>query len=227
MNRRIVYHGSKDIIPSPTFGGGKERNDYGRGFYTTESLDLAKEWAVSKDCDGYANKYELDTTSLTIRNLNSPKHNGSHWIAILLQNRTFSLDTPLQKTAYRYLTDHFLIPNYRDYDIIEGYRADDSYFGFASAFLNGAYSVRQLSYALKLGHLGTQIVLISKKALSCLKFIDSIPAKKEDYLAKKLRRDKEARDSFFKSKKAAYDPNDIYITDIIRGGIEDGDRRLW
>ena len=44
---KTLYHGSKDIIEHPRYGAGKPYNDYGRGFYCTESLDLAKEWAVA------------------------------------------------------------------------------------------------------------------------------------------------------------------------------------
>ena len=42
----IVYHGSpnRDIIP--TFGLGEEKHDYGKGFYLTGNIELAKEWAV-------------------------------------------------------------------------------------------------------------------------------------------------------------------------------------
>lgn len=40
---KIIYHGSKNIVMQPKFGLGKLYNDYGRGFYCTESLDLAKE----------------------------------------------------------------------------------------------------------------------------------------------------------------------------------------
>ena len=59
MKKRI-YHGSKDIIKKPKYGVGKPYNDYGLGFYCTESLDLAKEWSVDDNRDGYTNIYQLD-----------------------------------------------------------------------------------------------------------------------------------------------------------------------
>ena len=37
-----LYHGSSKIIKAPMFGVGKRYNDYGLGFYCTESLDMAK-----------------------------------------------------------------------------------------------------------------------------------------------------------------------------------------
>ena len=39
-----IYHGSEQIVEVPTFGKGKKNNDFGLGFYCTESDDLAKEW---------------------------------------------------------------------------------------------------------------------------------------------------------------------------------------
>ena len=60
MSKLILYHGSPEIIQTPVFGKGKSYNDYGRGFYCTEHLELAKEWACTENTDGYANKYEID-----------------------------------------------------------------------------------------------------------------------------------------------------------------------
>ena len=51
---RKLYHGSCSIIEKPVFGQGKRYNDYGLGFYCTDSLEMAKEWGVSHDKDGYA-----------------------------------------------------------------------------------------------------------------------------------------------------------------------------
>lgn len=44
-----IYHGSEQIVEVPTFGLGRKNNDFGLGFYCTESDELAKEWAVSSD----------------------------------------------------------------------------------------------------------------------------------------------------------------------------------
>lgn len=45
----IIYHGSKNIIEKPEFGKGNKKNDYGLGFYCTENVELAKEWACSNN----------------------------------------------------------------------------------------------------------------------------------------------------------------------------------
>ena len=44
-NELIIYHGSENIIEVPEYGKGKPYNDYGLGFYCTEYVELAKEWA--------------------------------------------------------------------------------------------------------------------------------------------------------------------------------------
>ena len=78
MSRRILYHGSPDIIQTPVLGKGKPYNDYGQGFYCTEHPELAKEWACTENIDGYANKYEMDTDGLAILNLSADEYTILH-----------------------------------------------------------------------------------------------------------------------------------------------------
>ena len=113
-----------------------------------------------------------------------------------------------------------------EYDVIIGYRADDSYFSFAQDFVANVISLRQLDEAMHLGKLGEQIVLKSKKAFDRITFTDSIPAQKEEYFAKKMIRDKEARKAYRNSKRQSADIHDIYMLDIMREGIINGDQRL-
>lgn len=64
-----IYHGSEKIIEKPAFGKGRRNNDYGLGFYCTESKMLAKEWAVSSLRNGFSNQYVLDTEYLNVLKL--------------------------------------------------------------------------------------------------------------------------------------------------------------
>jgi len=82
-----IYHGSKDIVKQPEYGKGKTYNDYGLGFYCTDTIEMAKEWGVDKTQDGYANEYEIDTQNLKILDLNEEKYSILHWLSILLENR--------------------------------------------------------------------------------------------------------------------------------------------
>lgn len=156
-----VYQGSKQIVETLTFGLGRKNNDFGLGFYCTESIDLAKEWAVSSLSDGFATHFTLDTEYLNILNLNSPNYTILNWMAILVEHRLFSIKTPVARRAKQYLIDHFGI-NVNAYNLITGYRTDDSYFDYAEAYLNNTITVGQLSRATQLGKLGEQIVIKSK-----------------------------------------------------------------
>ena len=173
-----IYHGSKYIIDKPVYGGGKSNNDYGLGFYCTEDIELAKEWSVSSEENGYANIYELYIKDLKVLNLND--YNVLNWITILIENRTFSLKSDIAEMGVEFLKKNYSI-DLSKYDIVIGYRADDSYFTFAKNFLENLISVRRLSEALKYGELGQQIVLISERAFENIKYIGSVEA---EYLQK-------------------------------------------
>jgi len=220
-----IYHGSSRIVEKPVFGRGNPRNDYGLGFYCTESIELAKEWACSEEMDGYANKYTLDMTGLSVLSLTDGDHNILNWLFVLLENRTFRIGGNVAKQAKDYIFENFAV-DYKSYDVVRGYRADDSYFSFANAFLNNTISVAQLEKAMVLGKLGEQIVLMSKKAFNAVSFEEAISAPKEIYLPKKLARDTAAREDFRKESVNGSAISEKYILDIIREGWRNDDPRL-
>ena len=224
MKKITLYHGSDKKIEYPQYGKGKEYNDYGQGFYCTEHFELAKEWACTEGCDGFANQYELDISKMNILNLSQKEYTVLHWLTILLEHRTFYVSSPIMKNGITYLKEHFHI-NTDSYDIIVGYRADDSYFSFAKAFINNTISLQQLSHAMKLGKLGEQYMIKSEKAFSEIKFIDAIAVNSEKYYAKRKQRDDAAREAFFKElEKESLDG--LYMRDIIREGVKVDDSRL-
>lgn len=217
-----IYHGSADIIETPEFGKGKPYNDYGLGFYCTENIELAKEWACNSQIFGFANKYELDTTDLKILDLTNAAI--LTWLAVLVENRTFKLKSALAVEAHKYLHNEFLI-DLSSYDIIRGYRADDSYFSFANAFLNGTLSLNHLSQAMKLGKLGEQVVLKSEKSFDKLHFL-GYEESNQEYYHKRENRDKTASDEFKMMSKSFKASNSVYILDILRGEWKKDDPRL-
>lgn len=223
--RMKLYHGSFAVIEKPLFGYGKPYNDYGLGFYCTERLEMAKEWAVGAMQDGYANCYEIECEGLQILELNAPKYCILHWLTVLLQNREFDIPASLTLDAKEYLLANFAL-NYGRYDIIIGYRADDSYFSFAQDFLNGTISYRQLNNAMHLGKLGLQFVLKSKTAFERIKFLGTVPAKSEEWYAKKMFRDRNARHEYFNVEKNRRQRGDLYIAQIIDEEMKADDPRL-
>lgn len=218
-----IFHGSEQIVETPTFGLGKENNDFGLGFYCTQSEDLAKEWAVSSLRNGFANRYTLDLEYLKVLNLNSPDYTILNWIAVLVEHRLFSLKTPIAQRAKRYLIDNFGV-NVNAFDVIRGYRADDSYFDYAESFLNNGISVDQLARAMKLGKLGEQIVIKSKYAFSNIHFDGFEIAETEIYYVLRKARDDEANQLYLNM--LTEDDDGLYIRDIMRGGIKNDDPRI-
>ena len=224
MEKRItIYHGSKQIVEVPTFGEGRENNDFGLGFYCTESNDLAKEWAVSSLRDGFSSRYTLDTEYLNILNLNSPDYTILNWMAVLVEHRLFNIKTPVARRAKRYLIDNFGV-NVNAYDLITGYRADDSYFDYAEAFLNNTITVEQLSRAMRLGKLGEQIVIKSRFAFSIIRFEGFEVAEKGTYYVLRKARDDAASQMYLDIQEE--DSDGLYIQDIMRGGVTNDDPRI-
>lgn len=209
-----LYHGSSEVIEKPLFGYGKPYNDYGLGFYCTDSLEMAKEWGVGKDQDGYANCYEIECDGLRILDLNAPEYCILHWLTVLLQNREFDIPSGLVLDAKEYLISNFSV-DYMNYDAIIGYRADDSYFSFAQDFINGTISYRQLNNAMHLGKLGKQFVLKSKTAFEQIRFVGSEIAESSEWYAKKMLRDKTAHREYFSVERNRRQRGDLYIAQIM------------
>ena len=222
---RKLYHGSAQIIKKPVYGYGKIYNDYGLGFYCTDSVEMAKEQGVSENRNGYANCYELECDELKILNLNEENFCILHWLAILLENREFDVPSGLAMEAKEYILTHFSVP-YKNYDAIIGYRADDSYFSFAQDFINGTISYRQLNNAMHLGKLGQQFVLKSKKAFDKIQFVGYEIAESDEWYAKKMSRDKTARREYFDVERFKRQRGDIYITKIIDEEMKADDLRI-
>ena len=224
MEKQItLYHGSSRVVDTPAFGAGRKNNDFGPGFYCTQSNDLAKEWAVSSLSDGFSNRYTLDTEFLRILNLNSPDYTILNWIAVLVEHRLFSIKTPIARRAKQYLIGHFGV-NVSACDLIIGYRADDSYFDFAEAFLNNAITVEQLSRAMRLGRLGEQIVLKSQFAFSKIRFEGFEIAEKDRFYSLRKARNDEANQTYLDILEEGADG--LFMQDILRGGITNDDPRI-
>lgn len=220
-----LYHGSESIIEKPRFGAGNPHNDYGLGFYCTESEEMAKEWACSIERDGFANQFELDMTELSVLSLTDGNYHILNWLYVLLKNRTFRIREAVAAQAKEYILDNFSV-DYQKYDVIRGYRADDSYFSFANAFLNNTISLAQLEKAMVLGKLGEQIVPRSEKAFSRLVFQGSLAVEGEIYYPRKMARDMAARETFGKEKQIGILDSEVYVIDIMRGRWKNDDPRL-
>lgn len=193
-NIKTIYHGSIDIVKAPRYGQGKTDNDYGMGFYCTEDKRAGGLWSVNKGKDGYNNKYEIDIDGLKILKLD--EDSILLWMAILLNNRIpDNLNNFKNSIRLDFIQKYFNI-DATDYDVIIGYRADDSYFRIADGFQGNQITYEVLKEALHLGTLGKQFVLISEKAFQKLNYINSEICLTSDYYEEYKNNDIRARNSF-------------------------------
>ena len=194
--------------------------------YYNLRFHFAKEWACAKQKNGYANIYDLDMTGLKVLHLNAPEYNILNWLAILADNRTYWQNGSIAEQAKNYIKENFL-PDISEYDVIVGYRADDSYFSFAQDFVAGVISLQKLSEAMRFGKLGEQIVLKSQNAFEQITFVGYEDVDAVKYYVKKRAREQEARKEYRARKQDQANVNDLYILDIMREEIKDGDARLF
>lgn len=171
MGKIILYHGSPNKIVVPKYGFGEEKHDYGKGFYLTENIELAKEWAVCRpdETNGWVHKFELETTDLKI--LDFQKYDVLSWLAELMKHRDASDTKRYHMLAKKFIEKYGI--NTSDYDVIKGWRADASYFYIAKEFVRDNVDIEILEELLSLGGLGIQYCVKSELAYSKLTEIQS------------------------------------------------------
>ncbi len=166
MKKIILFHGTPEKVVVPTYGYGDEKHDYGKGFYLTENIELAKEWAVCRpnDNNGWVHKFEFDITDLKI--LDFQGKNVLSWLAELMKHRDAA-----DSKRYRMLAKQFIEKYGIDtsgYDVIKGWRANASYFYIAKEFVKDNIDMDILEELLSLGGLGIQYCIKSEFAYSKL-----------------------------------------------------------
>ena len=192
MKKIILYHGTPDEVVKPVYGGGQDKHDYGRGFYLTEDIELAKEWAVCRpnQQNGWVHKYELDCTDLKM--FDFQEKNVLSWLAELMKHRDAADTKRYRMLAAKFIEKYGIDVN--SYDVIKGWRADASYFYIAKEFVRDNIDIEILEELSSLGGLGIQYCLKSKLAFSKLREIDEIlPVDYMEFNDKYNKRDIEAR----------------------------------
>ena len=86
---------------------------------------------------------------------------------------------------------------------------------------------QKLSEAMHFGKLGEQVVLKSRKAFSAIQYLGNEPAEAEVFYMKKIMREREARREYRRKRRESADVNELFILDIMREGMENGDTRLF
>lgn len=222
---RVLYHGSPIILRTPGYGFGNEWNDFGAGFYCTDSYDLAAKWASGHGRDGFVNTYRLDDKSLRTLDLGNPRYCILHWLAVLLNYREFDTLTPMAYQARDYIRTAFAV-DHRDYDCIIGWRADNVHFTFAQDFLNEEISYQQLRDAVRMSGLGRQTVLKSRRAFDRILFAGYESIKNNIEYPARIAREKSAISAYNKRIFRREDPSGLYVSTIMLDNIQEYDPRL-
>ena len=222
----IFYHGSKTIIQTPVVGGSHSYNDYGPSFYLTKDLESAKSWACKNDKKGLVNKYEIRNdaySKLKILDLtDKTKYSILNWVALLVHFKELEpLFVEENSDALRWLEKYYI--NVTTYDVVRGFRADDSYWLFPLDFIRNNLSLEDLEKVYQLGELGIQYAFMSKRAINLLKFIEVIPCE-ETFVGRHKQIVKEANKQYDELSHKKRDLSKTYILDLMR---KDYEKRWW
>lgn len=155
-----IYYGSLEVVEHPIILKPNRKLDYGDGFYTTTSKKQAKEWVERRMLEkhstcGHINVYEFDDKMLPELNCLIFPEPNEEWAEFVMANRT------------KYNFTH-------DYDIVYGPVANDRVYLQFGLYEAGAISVDTLIRELKTYKLIDQYLFHTDKALTALRFIESI-----------------------------------------------------
>ena len=185
--------GAKKIIINPK--DFYKKGDFGEGFYCTARVGVAREWAAAHFSDGYISRYETDTAGLRVVDLTSKPYGIMSWIAVLLENRSFSLSSRKeQREAERIKAENSV--DLSSADIIIGWRADNSYFTLAKKCISGEISYEALGKWLKKDTNAVQYAFVSDRAAERLQFTAYVNVNSSIYFPGSINNDEKLRYAF-------------------------------
>lgn len=156
-----LYHGSTVIVKHPSLRPGRANTDFGKGFYTTTDFEQAARWASIRrkragEGDAIVSVYEVNDDLLKQGDLHIMEYNGAseEWLDFVVNNRR---KVPLH-----------------DYDIVLGPVANDNLYATISMYENGQLSVEAAIVQLKTHLLYNQVSFHTSKAMSHIRFVESM-----------------------------------------------------
>ena len=158
----ILYHGSNLVVSEPKLVEQNRFLDFGYGFYTTTNKTQAVGFADKvtkrrKEGVPTVSVYEIDEekafSECSVLRFDTP---NEAWLDFVSANRA---------GQYEGIA----------YDFIYGPVADDDVYTTFTLYTAGVLTKEQTIETLKVKKLYNQLVLTTDKALSCLKFIGTVP----------------------------------------------------
>lgn len=148
MNKRIIYHGSMQIVPEPEIRISRFHKDFYYGFYCTVIKEQALRWATRFGNSGYINLYEYcENPHLNILKFDEMTE---EWLDFIVACRSGK--------AHKY-------------DIVEGPMANDTIFNYIQGFVDGKISRSAFWELAKFRRPTHQISFHTIAALQTLHFI--------------------------------------------------------
>jgi len=162
----LLYHGSNLIVEKPILKKQTRGLDFGSGFYLTTKEEQARDFAkiiVNRRKAGFPtiNIYDFDE-DISRKTLNILSFSGpnAEWLEFIRDNRLKSYTG-------------------NQYDLITGPVANDRIYPTLLAFVSGQFNIEAALIAIKPFKLFDQYCFATKKALSLLRFVDSVKLQKE------------------------------------------------
>lgn len=156
-----VYHGSTTIIERPIASAGRDRLDFGKGFYVTDIKSQAETWAdrMSRinEMPGIINVYELDIEKAKLRHFSYKhfEHYDNDWLQYIVANRTGN--TAIEK-----------------YDIIEGGVANDRVIDTVEAYIANLMTLETALRELSRHQPNNQLCICNQEVIDeCMIYVES------------------------------------------------------
>lgn len=151
MEEKVLYHGSRQIVPYPEIRVTRYNKDFYFGFYCTEYRAQAVRWATRFTGTGVLNEYHFAPhESLSV--LRFPRM-SEEWLDFVI--------------ACRNGVSH-------PYDMVEGPMADDQIFNYVQNYLDGKISRAAFWELTRFKYPTHQVSFHSARALACLDFVRGI-----------------------------------------------------
>ncbi|MDR2854483.1 MAG: DUF3990 domain-containing protein [Prevotellaceae bacterium] len=157
-----LYHGSTTRIQKPSLNKGRSKTDFGKGFYTTTSVEQARKWAIIKK-----NREETDKTFVSVFEIDDNIFEKNYSVLFFEGATTEWLD--------------FVVKNRRGeptsiYDLVKGPVANDKLYATINLFEQGILSAEATIEQLNTHTLFDQLSFHSDRAMQELRFVESFEA---------------------------------------------------
>ena len=146
MAKMTVYHGGYMAVEDPEIRKGRNKKDFGTGFYCTIIKEQAQRWAKRYDTK-IVSIYDVRLdSSLKIKDF---REMTDEWLDFIINCRAGKI---------------------HDYDIVIGAMADDQIYNYVSDYMDGSITREQFWVLARFKYPTHQINFCSKEALKCLEY---------------------------------------------------------